>query len=243
MRAGWLAALLLVGGAASAAADPVDALPESEPETSQSLQDPDFRVVTHQFGLERRVEMYQWRVAGEGYVRVWNDARIDSAHFAPPHQNPELPITGRRWRVEQVTMDDKPVAREVLDTLGEWRVFRPTFSRLPANLAATFQPEGDGLGSSDNPLQPGIGDLRVTWRELVLPPLAGRVRLRDGQWQLSAEAVAAPPADLKQAIDISAATRLPLLRVLPWLLGAAVVLIVVVGWLGRRRRLRKAPVE
>lgn len=242
MRAGWLAALLLVAGAVGAT-DPIDALPESEPETSQSLQDPDFRVVTRQFGLERRVEMYQWRLAGDDYVRVWNDARIDSARFAPAHQNPELPITGRRWRVEQVSMDGKPIAREVLDTLGEWRVFRPPFSRLPANLAATFQPEGDGLGSSDNPLRPDIGDLRITWRELVLPPLAGRVRLRDGQWQLSDEAVSAPAADLKQAIDISAATRLPLLRVLPWLLGVAVVLIVAVGWLGRRRRLRKAPPE
>lgn len=242
MRAGWLAALMLVAGAVGAT-DPIDALPESEPETSQSLQDPDFRVVSRQFGLERRVEMYQWRLAGDDYVRVWNDARIDSARFAPPYQNPELPITGRRWRVEQVSMDGKPIAREVLDTLGEWRVFRPPFSRLPANLAATFQPEGDGLGSSDNPLQPDIGDLRITWRELVLPPLAGRVRLRDGQWQLSAEAVAAPAADLKQAIDISAATRLPLLRVLPWLLGVAVVLVVAVSWLGRRRRLRKARPE
>lgn len=240
MKLAWLAALLLVSGAVGAT-DPIDALPEGEPETSQSLQDPDFRVVTRQFGLERRVEMYQWRRMGDTYARVWNDARIDSSEFAPSHQNPQLPITGRRWRVEQVNMDGKPIAREVLDTLGEWRVFRPPFSRLPANLAATFQPEGDGLGSSENPLQPDIGDLRITWRELVLPPLAGRVRLRDGQWQLSDEAVATPPADLKQAIDISAATRLPLLRVLPWLLAVAVVLMVAVGWLGRRRKQRKGP--
>src|SRR5690606_900916 len=101
---------------------------------------------------------------------------------------PGVPLESRRWWAEGAMLDGKPLDLSVLKTLGQWQEFRPAFSRLPANLAATFQPEGNGLASSDNPLQPRIGDLRIRWRELQLPPLAGRVVLVDGAWQVSAGA-------------------------------------------------------
>jgi uncharacterized membrane protein YecN with MAPEG domain len=91
-------------------------------------------------------------------------------------------MRGRRWTAQQVTLDDKPVDRSVIEQYGQWRLFRPNFSALPGNLAATFQPEGDGLGSAENPLDPQIGDLRIGWRELTLPPLKGRVSLERGTW-------------------------------------------------------------
>ena len=78
-----------------------------------------------------------------------------------------------------VSIDGKPVAPEVIGRLGQWRGFRPNFSALPGNLAATFQPEGDGLGSAENPLDPQVGDLRIDWRELTLPPLADKVERAD----------------------------------------------------------------
>jgi uncharacterized membrane protein YecN with MAPEG domain len=79
-------------------------------------------------------------------------------------------------------LDGKPLDRSVIEQLGQWRLFRPNFSALPGNLAATFQPEGDGLGTAENPLAPQVGDLRIGWRELTFPPLEGRVLLRDGVW-------------------------------------------------------------
>lgn len=234
MKSAWLALGLLLASATGAA----QTTPEGEPRVGKTLRDVDFGVTTRQFGLDRRVEMYQWRVDGDGYTRVWNGARIDSSGFAPGHENPpELPLDSRRWWSPDATLDGKPLDITVLRTLGEWRGFRPNFTRLPLNMAATFQPEGDGLGSSENPLDPQIGDLRVSWRELLLPPLAGKVELGDGRWRLSPKAAATitPPAELvAEVMEIDAPTQ----RLWPWFTGglllAAGLLIVV-----RRRSLRK----
>lgn len=162
--------------------------PGARPEPDQPLRDPDFGVRTREPGLERVVEMYQWRPASNGYARDWSSEPVDSAGFAPGHENPAFPLRSQRWLPGRVTVDGVPLDEEVLATLGEWREFRPSFSALPGNLAATFQPEGDGLGSAENPLAPIVGDLRIHWRERVLPPLAGRIELRDGAWRLRAGA-------------------------------------------------------
>jgi len=191
-------AAMACAAAPVAAQDEDSGEPLGEPVAGAGLRDRDFGVLSRQFGLDRRVEMYQWRRSADpaaglgGYERIWNAAPIDSSQFAPGHVNPtRLPLENRRWWSESATLDGKRLDSEVLRALGEWSVFRPNFSRLPSNLAATFQPEGDGLGSSENPLAPQIGDLRVTWRELRLPALEGKLELREGAWQLKPEAAAA----------------------------------------------------
>ena len=185
-----LAMCVFAGTAVAQAEDPGE--PLGEPRSGKRLLDRDFGVETREFGLDRRVEMYQWRSVGEGYERVWNAAPIDSSKFSAGHVNPSrLPLENKRWWADAATLDGKPIRPDVLRAVGEWRLFRPNFSRLPANLAATFQPEGDGLGSAENPLDPQIGDLRVSWRELRLPPLEGKLELREGSWRLRPEAAAA----------------------------------------------------
>lgn len=221
-------------GAASIPAPP--ALPRGEPRAGPPLEDSDFGVRTRRFGLDRQVEMYQWQATADGFRQVWNPARIDSAGFPSDYANPPLPITGDRWWSREATLDGYPIAPGVLQAIGEWRVFRPAFSRLPANLAATFQPEGDGLGSAENPLQPRIGDLRLTWRELHLPPLPGRVELRDGAWQLSpqTEAAAMNAAPLPPAVDVPG-DDWAWLRLWPWALGALLGLWLLAAALRGRR--------
>jgi uncharacterized membrane protein YecN with MAPEG domain len=150
--------------------------------TDEVVRDREFGVSARHFGLERRVEMFQWRARGAGYERVWSESAIDSTGFAPGHDNPDFPLRSRRWVAERVTLDDKPVDRSVIEQFGQWTAFRPNFSALPGNLAATFQPEGDGLGSAENPLDPQVGDLRIAWRELTLPQLQGRIVLERGTW-------------------------------------------------------------
>ncbi len=243
-----LLALALAGIAMSAsarvtagAAGP-QSVPQGAPVSSGVVQDADFGVRTTQFGLDRRVEMLQWQRAGEDrYQQVWKPALVDTSGFAPGRDNPSsFPLESRRWWASGVTLDGKPLDLSVLKALGQWQEFRPGFTRLPANLAATFQPEGDGLGSSINPLDPQIGDLRIQWRELQLPPLAGRVELRGGQWQLSARTEKA----VLNASPLPAVT--PDARALqghrrgPWVLGGLLVVAVVIGvvLLGRRRRKR-----
>lgn len=222
-------AALLAAGVAHA-----EAVPENDPAPSNALEDPEFHVGSKQFGLERRVEMFQWRRDDDGrYATVWNAAPIESDDFDTAHRNPaQLPIRNRQWWVDAVSLDGRPLPINVVRLLGQWQSARPNFSRLPADLGASFQPEGDGLASSYNPLAPAIGDLRITWHEFVLPPLAGKVALRDGIWQLSAKAAAAP-AVVRPAVDITAATRTPAMKLRPWLIAIAAAALVGLWFLTR----------
>ena len=221
-------------GAAPAPADePVQEAPVGPPKPGQVMRDAEFGVVTHQFGLERTVEMYQWHRAGQGYFAGWSLEPVDSTGFAPGHANPgAFPLQSRQWRALRVTLDGKPLAGTAVARFGEWRSFRPNFSALPGNLSATFQPEGDGLGSAENPLDPQVGDLRITWRELVLPSLQGLVVLRDGEWVLPGSPATDAIADDSEAIDdarTSDATR--------WIAAGGLLLILaaVFAFLRRRR--------
>lgn len=236
MRAGWLGLLLALAGAATAQ----DIAPMGAPRAGTALRDREFGVVTRQFGLQRKVEMYQWRKDAGRYQRVWDERTIDARAHDQAHANPrEMPMQTRYWVATDIQVDGKPLDEDVLKALGEWRDFRPGFSALPGNLSATFQPEGNGLGSAENPLAPEVGDLRVTWRELVLPPLQGRVALADGRWVL-AEAAPVPAA----AGQVDATTAAPARaadtrkRMLPLGLGVLVVLVAVV--VARRRRSRRS---
>ncbi|ALN92415.1 MULTISPECIES: TMEM43 family protein [Lysobacter] len=246
-RAIALVAMLVCAGAAWAQ-DAEDGEPVGEPLSGKALSDRDFGVLTRQFGLDRRVEMYQWRrefgiaSQGDGYERVWNAAPIDSSGYSPGHANPSrMPLENRRWWSESATLDGKPLGSEVLRAIGEWRVFRPNFSRLPSNLAATFQPEGDGLGSSENPLDPQIGDLRVSWRELRLPPLEGKLELREGVWRLRPEAAAAAlnAAPAREPVATAAAEPESGGWSPGWFAVAVVLALIVLYRLRKRRQARR----
>jgi hypothetical protein len=226
----WTTLLLVVAMPVRAQAEP-----EGFPDPGASLVDPDFKVRTREFGLDRRVEMYQWRYSEQGYERVWHDALIDSTSLDSAHANPpKLPIENRLWWAEKPTLDGRPVDPQVLRSLGEWRMLRPNFSRLPANLAASFQPEGEGLGSAENPLDPHIGDLRVSWRELVLPPLAGKVVLRNGVWRLASDPADSGSANVPSA-RVAGVKRDHAQRMWPFFAGTLVIIVALVVTVRRRR--------
>ncbi len=214
---------------------------DATPETHTVLEDVDFGVRTRSFGLDRQVDMYQWRATADGYEKVWNSAYIDSSGFDEAHRNPPMPLDTARWWAGDATLAGRPLDVEVLRALGEWRVFRPAFSRLPLNMAATFQPDGDGLGSAENPLQPQVGDLRIRWRELVLPPLPGLVAYRDGAWRLRRSAT---PGTRTPAAAVAAdeARAAPATQVEPpawnWTWAAVGVIALLALLLLRRRRRR-----
>lgn len=230
---GLLARVLMLALLVAPAAVARDPAPEGEPRADRALRDPDFGVESSAFGLERRVEMYQWRRDVGGYSKVWNSAPIDSSTFEPAHRNPSrLPIRNRQWWVGGVTLDGHPLPLPVVRLLGQWTPLRPGFSSLPGRFTRRFQPEGDGLGSSYNPLAPRIGDVRITWHAFVLPPLAGKVELRDGAWALTPRTAAAPPA-ARPAVDIAAAADSLMRRFRPWIIGVAIVALVGVWFFAR----------
>jgi transmembrane protein TMEM43 len=234
IRALVLGVALMAASGISRVASAQQAAPTGAPQPDKTLRDPEFGVVAHHVGLERVVEMLQWQPAASGYTRTWSTDPIDSTDFGLSHQNPAaFPLRGRRWMAGSVTVDGKPLDAEVIRRLGAWQEFRPSFSALPGNLAATFQPEGNGLGSAQNPLDPRIGDLRIHWRDLVLPPLEGHVELRAGRWQLVAAAPAAvgPPSNALATIGQPAAPR----RWFWWSCGALIVAIVALAVRLRRK--------
>lgn len=222
-----VALLLAAPGVASA-----QRAPQGAPVSDTVVRDPRFGVTARHFGLERRVRMLQWRQTAEGYTRTWADRPLDSSGFAPGHNNPEFRWRSRRWIAAAITVDDRPLDARVISRWGQWRGFRPGFSALPGDLAAVFQPEGDGLGTAENPLAPQIGDLRITWSELVLPPLAGRIELRDGRWQLAASAPAPPTS------GGIAAPKEPRARQYAVPLGIGALVLALALWLHRRRHRR-----
>ena len=185
----------MIGAARAAALACLLALPAAQAvarDAAAAPRDPDFGVAARGgIGLERQVVMYQWQRDGDGYRKAWSDRPIDSGDFVPGHENPPaMPLRGRRWTPGKVTLDGKPVAPEAVEALARWHSLRPDFSALPGNLSATFQPEGDGLGSAANPAHPEIGDLRITWRELRMPPTYEGLALRDRRWELDEAALA-----------------------------------------------------
>jgi hypothetical protein len=192
------------------------------PQPDKSVRDPEFGVIARHLGLERHVEMLQWQRTASGFAKVWSDRSIDSSSFPPDHQNPgAFPLQSQRWMAPVVLIDDKPVDPQVILQRGVWQDTRPSFSALRANLAATFQPEGDGLGSAENPLAPRIGDLRIHWRDLVLPSLDGQISLRHGRWQLLPEVRTAPmPVEALSPASDSTPPR----RAWAWLIGGLVAL-------------------
>lgn len=204
------------------------------PQPDKSVRDGEFGVIARHLGLERHVEMLQWQRTTSGYAKVWSERPIDSSSFAPDKRNPGVfPLHGKRWMASVVRIDGKPVDQLVIVQRGVWQDIRPSFSALPANLAATFQPEGDGLGSAENPLEPHVGDLRIRWRDLVLPTLDGQISLRDGRWQLLPEVRTAPmPVEVLSPSSDSTPPR----RVWAWLIGGLVALGLGLLALRIRRR-------
>ena len=158
---------------------------------------------------------------------------IDSSAYAPAYRNPgEFPLQARYWIAGDARLGGKPIDDDVLKEFGRWRDFRPGFSALPANLAATFQPEGDGLGTADNPLEPQVGDLRVHWRVLELPPLAGKVALQGGVWIPASDAVAV----VASSDTVTDGTSAKPARWWWWLVAVVVLLIGGAWWWRRSRR-------
>ena len=238
LAAAFALAVASCGVPAIAQEDGAAPQPDATPQPGRAVRDPDFGVVARHFGLERRVEMYQWHAAGQGYVRGWNEQPQDSSGFAPGHDNPPFPLRGRRWLPRSVSVDGAPLAEQVLERLGQWRDFRPSFNALPGNLVATFQPEGDGLGSAENPLDPQVGDLRIRWRELVLPPLQDRIVLRDGRWELRGDAKPVAAVGTGNADVVTPAAGSPGTGIRWWWLGGGALVLLVAALFALRRRRR-----
>lgn len=230
MKRFWPLALLLCGACAFAQApdDP------GAPRPGGALVDEEFGVASEQFGLRRQVEMAQWQRADGDYALVWSETPIDSAAFPPQYRNPgAFQLPGQAWRAEARMPDGNRLDDAALEALGEWRPLPPDADALPPNLAVTFQPDGDALTSAADPAAPQVGDLRIRWSERVLPPLQGRIALRDGVWTL-ADDVATGPAD-----PVLPEAEGELRSYTPWIAGVLLLIAAIAVAVHHHRRRRR----
>jgi hypothetical protein len=167
--------------------------------STTALTDPVFRVRAKVVGLDRTVEMLQWRKADlpapPHYEMAWTAERIDSKDFDAAHRNTiEFPFNGQRWWTSDAALDGHPLSADVLARLDAWTPFKPDLTQLPANIAVSFQPDGDWLSTSQDPAHPQIGDLRVRWREIASAPAPAGAVLVAGRWEMPSSTAASTAA-------------------------------------------------
>lgn len=152
-------------------------------QTQEQLSDPVFGVSEVALKLIRSVQMYQWReqvrtetqeeIGGSkttkkiySYNKGWEGRAINSAQFKKAgHDNPPMIYASQTFQAQQVT-------------LGEFRLNAGQVSRIdnskPLNVHAVTMPEqlsgkkvsktGEGIYLGDNPSDPQIGDLQVSFQ-------------------------------------------------------------------------------
>ncbi len=127
--------------------------------------------------LSRSVAMYQWKETSSSqsqqsvggskttqttytYQRVWSDQPIVSTQFKVPdgHQNPPMPVRSAMFDAGGEKLGAYRVDPPLLNRLA-------TFTPLAVQSAppAGYQAAGDGFYQGQNPGQPAIGDVRVTF--------------------------------------------------------------------------------
>lgn len=144
------------------------------PVVKQPARDPQFGVAANVPLLQRDVEMFQWnetRFGGPpGYELDWYDHPIDSAGFAVPatHSNPGVfPIGAAQFASPDTTVGGFRLDEALLDMIPGAEPFTPNLAHLPPNMAATFTAHDGTLVSSATGSRPQVGDLRISWQQVV----------------------------------------------------------------------------
>jgi hypothetical protein len=127
--------------------------------------------------LQRKVEMYQWKEQTSSqsqqsmggskttettytYQHVWSDQPIASGQFKvrDGHQNPSMPVRSATFNAGEVKLGAYRVDPSLLNKVTMFAPLQPQ-SAPPAG----YQAEGDGFYRGQNPDQPEIGDIRVSF--------------------------------------------------------------------------------
>lgn len=155
--------------------------------TDETPRDPTFGVERPGLGLQRKVEMYQWKEIvttrkGGGqsysYSQVWSATPIPSRRFqqAAEHANPEAwPWKAENFPVSKVTLGPRRIPGGMVADLPVTGtpLKEADLARLPAELRGRFTLREGSYFTGKAPGAPAIGDLRVFY--VVVP--AGPVSL------------------------------------------------------------------
>lgn len=159
------------------------------PEVVSLPTDLQFAVTAPAPALIRKVEMFQWReipALGGGapsYELDWVDRAVDSSRFRQPrgHENPgAFPFEGARFYAPSVRLAGYALSQPLLQAIPGYEACAPDLSRLPPNLAASFQAVDNALTTSVDPASPRLGDLRVSWAVVPLQAITVIARVQNG---------------------------------------------------------------
>ena len=160
---------------------------------TRAAQDPQFAITAANPALVRHVEMLQWyetTFASEASYEVrWMDQAVDSRRFRQPrgHENPgDFPFEGRRFEAAEVQLGQFALAPALIRAIPGTEPIKVDIRRLPANLAASLQADGDGLTSAADPRSPRLGDLRLHWTVVPNQTLTVLARVHGGRLEPAA---------------------------------------------------------
>jgi hypothetical protein len=220
------------------------------------LTDPDFTVIATALRLVRIVEMYQWKeetktetrrnvggseetVTTYEYHRVWSDTRYDSSRFKRPegHVNPQMRYRGASYSSRDATLGAFRPGTNVIDRLPANDTV-PLEASLAQKLAGRIQGPvqvADGrIYLGDEPSQPRVGDLRISFKIAPAGPASIVARQAGNgfaEYQTQAgDALLMVRAGTMSAADMFAAAQREN-RILTWILRFAGVFAMFIGFL------------
>lgn len=145
--------------------------------SAQGVTDDTFGVRARALGLKRQVEMHQWveKETGSGqdrkfvYSREWRDSFVDSSRFRSPqgHSNGGgMPFRGETFHASDARIEAYPVgvAARRLGSDSEFRVDDAALAQARSLSQRRVQIVNGGFYFGNDPTQPAVGDLRVTYR-------------------------------------------------------------------------------
>jgi len=159
----------------------------AEAVTSDILTDPQFGISATAIKLERVVEMYQWeeekrtetrKKVGGGteetttytYSKDWSDEVISSSdfHTSTGHQNPgSMRYEGMERVASSVKLGAFNLSSNLIGMINEYEPVPVTdqeLNRLSGSLRGQLKLFGNGLYYGNDPSNPAVGDLKITFR-------------------------------------------------------------------------------
>jgi len=150
--------------------------------TDETLQDVTFAVQTLGLKLKRSVSMYQWKeeedtqkqkelggsektITTYGYEKAWSSQQIDSSGFKKNgYNNPHsMAYSSRSFQAKHITVGAFSLPESLVSKIDQYERLDVSANALPTGLGNAIQLFDGGYYMGNNPSQPEIGDLKVSF--------------------------------------------------------------------------------
>jgi hypothetical protein len=171
--------------------------------STEELADAVFAVTVSAIQLERKAEMYQWeenkktktekkmgggekKVTSYSYKKGWSSTVKDSSNFKKQkdHVNPgSMLYQGKSFVAKKVNLGAFELSESLISQYSEWEdlsLNSDHLTNLSEDLQASAKIAGGGIYIGADPASPAIGDMRVTFRQ-VLPGTASVIAKQTGK--------------------------------------------------------------